>query len=125
MMDKLLQTVCDELKEIEKQGLKGSNFEMADKLLNMKKNLLKIEMLEGDGESYRSYRGNSYDGSYDGGMSGRHWVRGHYSRDGYSRDSYRGYSRGKDDMVEQLEGMMQEADGETREELRRVIAKLK
>ena len=59
--------------------------------------------------------GNSYDGgsSYRDGRGGN---RGGYSRDGYSMDD------GKEDMIEQLEGMMHEADPKSKEAIKRCIS---
>lgn len=132
-----------QLNEYAKKGkLSGSDLEMVHMLTDTYKNLCKIKMLqeqEEGGESYRSMRG-----SYDGGMSGRHYVRGHYSREGgsydgesydggsydggsYSEYSGRRYSRaeGKEHMIKQLEEMMHHAqNGEEKEALRRCMNSL-
>lgn len=116
----------------EKGRLGGGDMGALNMLADTYKNLCKIEMYEGDSQR----------GSYEGGGSGRHWVRGHYSRDGGSYDggsyaggsydggsygnSYRGYSRheAKDRMMEQLGEMMRDADPQTREALKHCMRQL-
>lgn len=140
-MHKLYEFACAELEELEKKagekGLSAAELEYANKLTEMKKNILKIEMLEDEGYSaeYRddmmSYakggnrgmnRGGNYNrgGSYSRGR-GRNTRRdstGRYSREG-------GYSRAVDDIVEQLEDMMEEApDERTRMEIKKLIDKM-
>lgn len=128
-MHKLMEYICNELEEIERKAEKNGNLsasevEYADKLLHMKKNLLKSEemMEESDmsyageegGQSRRmgSYRGSSYrrgNSSYDNGNSyargrGRNARRdsmGRYSSEG-------GYSRAEDFKME-LEELMESA----------------
>lgn len=91
-MHKLYEYACDELKELEKKagdkGLSASELEFADKLTELKKNILKIEMLEDEGYSaeYRDdmmprYRGGSY--ARGRGRNARRDTMGRYSR-GYS-----------------------------------------
>ena len=107
-MHKLYEYACDELKELEKKapnGLSAAELEYADKLTELKKNILKIEMLEGDseysgnyngGHSMRSYR-RSYDDEYHGGSyTGRRNAR---------RDSMGRYSGAADEIIAQLEDM--------------------
>jgi len=91
-----------------------------------------------NGRGGRSYRGGSYesyDGSYDDGMSyargrGRNARRdamGRYSRDSYRGGSYeRGYSRdGKEDYIEHLRDMMESApDEQTRMSMKRMIEQM-
>ena len=138
----LYDYVCDELQEVEKDGLKASNLDSTDKLVNIKKNLLKIEKLEDEGYSmdggYWTAEGSYADGmdgnmrNYSGARRGEHWVRGHYSRDGYRindrrmygadhsmarrRDSRGRYSRGdaKEHMLDKLGEMMPMADDRQR-----------
>lgn len=128
-MHKLMEYICNELEEIERKAEKNGNLsasevEYADKLLHMKKNLLKSEeMMEESDMSYageesgqsrrtRSYRGSSYRRgglSYDNGSSyargrGRNARRdsmGRYSSEG-------GYSRAEDFKME-LEELMEDA----------------
>lgn len=143
-MHKLYEFACAELEELEKKagekGLSAAELEYANKLTEMKKNILKIEMLEDEGYSaeYRddmmSYarggnrggnRGGSNRGSYAGGSYARGRGRnarrdsmGRYSSDG-------GYSRAVDDIVDQLHDMMEEApDERTRMEIKKLIDKM-
>lgn len=112
MNDILMDYVCEELEDVERDGLKAGNLDSTDKLVNIKKNLMKIEKMEGEMEGYSmdggywnaegsyddgmgSYRGYSRADNMGGGYSsarrGMHYVRGHYSRaDGMGGRSYRG-----------------------------------
>ena len=114
-MHKLIEYVCEELETLEKKAAKGSmsaaEIEYADKLANLKKNLLKgeemySEMEDGEysgamGGSYQrggrgggnrggnrgggsSNRGGSYEGSYEGGS---------YEGGSYARGDGRGRGR--------------------------------
>ena len=116
----LYDYVCEELEDVERDGLKAGNLDSTDKLVNIKKNLLKIEKYENEmdggysmGDGYWTAEGGYGDG-YSRANRGQHWVRGHYSRDGrrmYDRDS--GYSfrrrdsRGRYSRAEGKEGMME------------------
>lgn len=158
----LYDYVCEELEDVERDGLKAGNLDSTDKLVNIKKNLLKIEKYEnemdggysmGDGywEAQGSYAGEPMNDGYSSARRGEHWVRGHYSRDDrmigggnsyrdgrrmYNRDggySYRRrdrrgrYSRsdGKEDMMESMKEIMDEATTEKeREIIRDAMSKL-
>lgn len=147
----LYDYVCDELQEVEKDGLKASNLDSTDKLLNIKKNLLKIEKYEDEGYSmdggYWTAEGSYADGmgnmrNYSGARRGEHWVRGHYSRDGYRmsdrriydadqsmarrRDSRGRYSRddAKEHMLNKLGEMMPMADDRQRDILENAMHQL-
>ena len=148
----LYDYVCDELQEVEKDGLKASNLDSTDKLVNIKKNLLKIEKLEDEGYSmdggYWAAEGSYADGmggnmrNYSGARRGEHWVRGHYSRDGYRmndrrmygtdysmarrRDSRGRYSRddAKEHMLDKLGEMMPMADDRQRDILENAMHQL-
>ena len=148
----LYNYVCDELQEVEKDGLKASNLDSTDKLVSIKKNLLKIEKLEDEGYSmdggYWTAEGSYADGmdgnmrNYSGARRGEHWVRGHYSRDGYRmndrrmygadhsmarrRDSRGRYSRddAKEHMLDKLGEMMPMADDRQRDILENAMHQL-
>lgn len=150
-MHKLYEFACAELEELEQKadkGLSNAELEYANKLTEMKKNILKIEMLEDGGYSaddemsmdrgsYRnSYRGdNSYRdggsnrGSYarGRGRNARRDSMGRYSRDGsyrYSRED--GYSMAADEIVDQLEDMKESApDESSRREISKLIEKMR
>lgn len=104
-MHELKEMLCEELEMIAKKGsVSHTDLENVYKLTESIKNIMKIDEMDHDGASSRSYgRYRSYDGdgrsyndrSYDGNwraqgsygdddMSGRsrHYVRGHYSYDG-------------------------------------------
>ena len=152
-MHDLKDLLCAELEDYAEKGKKSGKMSMGDldsihKLTDTVKNILKIDMLEGEtgysedgaymGEG-RIY-GTSYNG-YDRGTSyargrGRYAKRdsmGRYSRDdGYMRRDGRGmrdgYSRedGKAYMMEQLEDMMADAEKPAEKEaLRRCMEALK
>ena len=141
----LYDYVCEELEDVERDGLKAGNLDSTDKLVNIKKNLLKIEKYENEmdggysmGDGYWTAEGGYGDG-YSRANRGQHWVRGHYSRDGrrmYDRDggySYRRrdsrgrYSRadGKEGMMESMKEVMADATTEKeREIIRDAMSKL-
>ena len=132
-MYELKDKLCKELDEIARKPEMGAgDLEIIHKLTDTIKNLDKIEMLEDDGGYSRAgYRDGS--NSYARGSSyanrGKHYVRGHYSRDGYSnegRGGRGGYSRhdAKEAMMEQLDEIMDSANEQEREILRRAISQL-
>ena len=132
-MHELKDKLCKELDEIARKPEMGAgDLEIIHKLTDTIKNLDKIEMLEDDGGySQAGYRDGS--NSYARGSSyanrGKHYVRGHYSRDGYSnegRGGRGGYSRhdAKEAMMEQLDEIMDSANEQEREILRRAISQL-
>lgn len=153
-MHDLKDLLCAELEDYAEKGKKSGKMSMGDlesihKLTDTVKNILKIDMLEGetgyseDGHYMGEGRiyGTSYDG-YDRGTSyargrGRYARRdsmGRYSRDygmSYARDGRGmrgGYSRddGKHYMMEQLEDMMDDAEKPAEKEaLRRCMEALK
>lgn len=155
-MHKLIEYVCEELETLEKKAAKGSmsaaEIEYADKLANLKKNLLKgdelySEMEDGEysgamGGSYQrggrgggnrsgnrgggsSNRGGSYDGgSYEGGSYARGRGR-NARRDSMGRYSSEGYSRAADDVVERMRDLMQDApDEQTRQEIQNLVNRM-
>lgn len=140
-MSEMRDLLCKEFEEIAQKGeLNVGDLDIIHKLTDTIKNIDKIEMFEESGGGYSraaewegGIRGHSYDGgsSYEGGnsyggYSGKHYVRGHYSRDdGYS--GRRGYSRddGKQQMMQEMEQLMQQADGRQREVIKRALEELK
>lgn len=149
-MHKLMEYICTELEELERKAEKEGKLSMAeieygDKLAHFKKNLLSSEemwedseySMAGGGSGGGSYAGGSYaGGSYArGGNRGGSYARG--SRGGnrggggrrggnqYGSYAMEGYSRGGDQMVEDLRELMQEApDDRTRMEFERFIKKI-
>lgn len=131
-MDKLMDFVCDELKEIERKAGNGklsmAEIEYADKLAHLKKNLLKADEMTGEGEysymtndgSYRMYPNMGNDGTYAGRRNARRDSMGRYSRDGYGG----GYSLDSE-MIAELRDLMQDApDERTKQEFKRFISKI-
>lgn len=155
-MHDLKDLLCAELEDYAEKGKKSGKMSMGDldsihKLTDTVKNILKIDMLEGETgyseDGAYMGEGRIYGTSYDdemrrgGGYSyargrGRYAKRdsmGRYSRDdGYVRRDGRGmrdgYSRddGKAYMMEQLEDMMEDAEKPAEKEaLRRCMEALK
>ena len=136
-MEIILNRVCAELEEVaeklekEAKGTKISagDLEMVNKLIDIKKNILKTWALEEDGGYSQAgdwegmARGHFGDRDYDRGSSyanrGEHWVRGHYSKAGSRRDM-RGRYSGADGMMEHIDMMLdEEADPRRKEVIRR------
>ncbi len=155
-MHDLKDLLCAELEDYAEKGKKSGKMSMGDldsihKLTDTVKNILKIDMLEGEAgyseDGAYMGEGRIYGTSYDDGMRrgggysyargrGRYAKRdsmGRYSRDdGYMRRDGRGmrdgYSRdeGKAYMMEQLEDMMEDAEKPAEKEaLRRCMEALK
>ena len=155
-MHDLKDLLCAELEDYAEKGKKSGKMSMGDldsihKLTDTVKNILKIDMLEGESgyseDGAYMGEGRIYGTSYDDGMRrgggysyargrGRYAKRdsmGRYSRDdGYMRRDGRGmrdgYSRddGKAYMMEQLEDMMEDAEKPSEKEaLRRCMEALK
>lgn len=125
-IEELKDMLCEELDKIAKKGeLSAGSLDAVQKLTHSIKNIDTIMAMEGysNDNSYddydRSYNG-SYDGSYARGRSGR-MNRNSYARGGRGRT--RGYSRDdKEEMVEKLEDMMQEAqDPSVKEALKKAL----
>ena len=116
-MHKLYEWACNELEELEskaEKGLSAADVEYADKLTELKKNILKIVMLEDEGYS-AEYRDDI--GSYARGRNALRDSMGRYSRDGYSRAA--------DEQIEMLEGMMESAPNEQiKKEIEKLISKM-
>ena len=123
-MHKLYEYACDELKALEKKaekGLTAAELEYADKLTELKKNILKIEMLEGDSEYSGNYGGmRSYRRSYADDEYGSYAGRRNARRDAMGR-----YSGAKDDIIDQLHDMVKTApDERTKREIMNLIDKM-
>jgi len=135
-MHKIIEYVCDELEALEKKAAKGSmtmsEVEYASKLADLKKNLLKGEMLY-DEVMEDGYSERMMDGGVVYARGGSQPNRGSYARgrgrnarrDSMGRYSSDGYSRSADDMVEQLRGLMEDApDEQTRREIEKLVRKM-
>lgn len=131
-MHKLLDFVCDELKDLEKKadngGLNLTEVQYADTLAHLKKNLMKAEEMEAEEYSSRGPMYGGYDGAMTYGGSYRNsYARGRRNarRDSMGRYSGENYSREAEDMVSQLRDMMDTApDEQTRMEIRRMVDRL-
>ncbi len=144
-MHKLMEYVCDEMKELERKASKDGKLSMAemqylDTLAHTKKNLLKSDEMSGeegysgmmypryygddrmDGRSYRDERSYADDRFYG---DGRSYARGRNAkRDSMGRYS-RGYSMAAGDMVDELRDLMEKAPDEmTKKEFRKFIDKI-
>lgn len=116
-MHKIYEYLCDELKTLEKkaesgQGLSMAELEYLDKLTEVKKNLLKIEMLEEDSEYSNAMDGGSYARGGRGGSYRSSYARGRgrgARRDSMGRYSSEGYSRAEDDFMEDMRELMASA----------------
>ena len=130
-MHELKEKLCDELEEIANKGELGSgDLEIIHKLTDTIKNLDKIEMLEDGGYSQagdweiegRAYnRGNSYARRKRDSM-------GRYSRDGramrYRDDRMYSRAEAKEDIMDQIEDMMGDANEKEKAILRRAMTEL-
>lgn len=138
-MEDLKDMLCKELDEIAKKGeLTAGSLETVHKLTDTIKNIDKIMMLEDEDGEY-SERGYSRDGGYSMERGGNHggysrageWeARGGYGM-GHSyaqrRDSRGRYSRddGKEHMMREMEGMLEDADGKSRTIIQRALDELR
>ena len=131
----ILDKVCDELEEygqkLKKDAkMSAGDLEMVNKLIDVKKNILKTWKLEDEDGGYSHAgdwegmaRGHFGDRSYnDGGNSyanrGEHRVREHYSHAGRRRDRMGRYSgAGGGDILEHVEMMMEETDDPREKEI--------
>lgn len=135
-MHKLIEYACEELEALEKKAAKGSmsaaEIEYADKLANLKKNLLKGDMLYDEVMDSGEYSGNyayARGGNRGGDMGGGSYARGrgrNARRDSMGRYSGEdGYSRAADDMVAKLREVAEDApDEESRKEIHKLIRKM-
>lgn len=116
-MHKLMEYVCDEIDELEKKIGKGENLsaaevEYADKLVSIKKNILRTEDLANGGYSEMTYYGNGRMNSY-GRRYPRRDARGRYSSAGKAED-----------MLEQLESLKENAPDQIKSDLDKLIRKV-
>jgi len=125
-MDKLMDYVCDQLEELERKADKEGKLSMPeieylDKLTHIKKNILKIEDMDGySNDNYSYARGRKRD------SRGRYSSRdGSYNRrGGVYMGSYDGYSRedAKADLMDGLRDLEQDArDEETKHMVKKWI----
>lgn len=128
-MYELKDKLCKELDEIARKPEMGAgDLEIIHKLTDTIKNLDKIEMLEDGGYSQAGDWEADMRGTYGRGSSYRGRKRdsmGRYSREG--RGGRGGYSRhdAKEDMMEQMEMLMDQAGSEReREAIRRCMGQL-
>lgn len=139
----ILDKVCDELEEygkkLQKDGkMSAGDLEMVNKLIDIKKNILKTWKLEdedggysqaGDWEGMARGHFGDYSRNYDeGGNSYRGRRRdsmGRYSREGRggNRGGRGGYSRNGGDLMEHMDMMMEEAETPQEKELIRRFKK--
>ena len=133
-MYELKDKLCKELDEIARKPEMGAgDLEIIHKLTDTIKNLDKIEMLEDGGYSQAGDWEADMRGTYGRGSSYRGRKRdsmGRYSREGrMMRGGYRDgrmYSRAeaKEDIMEKIEDMMDDADPKEKEILRRAMDQL-
>lgn len=133
-MDKLIEYVCDELKELEKKADKDGKLSMAeiqyaDTLAHMKKNLLKGEEMYEDEYSMARDGMRSYRGGYEGGgYSGESYARGrgrNARRDSMGRYSSEGYSRDGGEFMDELHELMQSAPNDrVRQKLKSIMSEM-
>lgn len=130
-MHKLIEYVCDELEELERKVDKGGKLTMQetqylDTLAHTKKNLLKADEMEEDGEYSNAYNRMMPNRSYN--MNDRRsYARGrgrNARRDSMGRYSSEGYSMA-DGIAEELRDLMQDApDAQTRQDIQRIVDRL-
>lgn len=132
-MHELKEKLCDELEEIANKGELGAgDLEIVHKLTDTIKNLDKIEMLEDGGYSQAGdweIEGRAYNHGSSYARRKRDSM-GRYSRDGRTmRGGYRDgrmYSRAeaKENIMDQIQDMMGDADEKEKTILRRAMTEL-
>lgn len=132
-MHELKEKLCDELEEIANKGELGAgDLEIVHKLTDTIKNLDKIEMLEDGGYSQAGdweIEGRAYNHGSSYARRKRDSM-GRYSRDGrMMRGGYRDgrmYSRAeaKENIMDQIQDMMGDADEKEKTILRRAMTEL-
>lgn len=125
-LDELREAACKELERFAKSGdITASNLDKIHKLSDIVKNLDKIEMLEDDGYSEDWMgEGRMYGTSYARGRRGnvKRDSMGRYSRDDHGDDYSR--SDAKENMLKKLGEMMDGADPNEREALKRAMREI-
>ena len=132
-MYELKDKLCDELEEIANKGELGAgDLEIVHKLTDTIKNLDKIEILEAGGYSQagdweiegRAYnRGNSYARRKRDSM-GRYSRDGRMMRGGYRDGRMSSRAEAKENIMDQIQDMMGDADEKEKTILRRAMTEL-
>lgn len=128
-MEDLKEMLCDELDEIAEKGkVNAGDLDAIDKLTHSIKSIETIMAMGEYSNDYmsagRSYANRDSDGRYSRNSYARNGgnSRGYSRRGGYSRN---GYSYGRDEMVEELRELMEDAETEKeREAIRRCIEQM-
>ena len=139
-LEELCQTVGDKISEAnDKIGmangdLSGGDVEFLDKLTHMLKSIktTKAMMEAEEGYSHDGRMSDGYSGHYGNMGGGRYYPGYSYARGRGSnarRDSMgrysRGYSRGDDDMVEQVRELMEKApEDQTRRDFQKILDRM-
>lgn len=121
-MEELKDMLCEELEDITAQGkINAGDLDAIDKLTHSIKSIDTImAMDEYSNDDGYMMRRNSY--ARGDGRGGNRGGRG-YSRRGYSRN---GYSYGKEEMIGELQGLMEDAEtDQEREAIRRCISQMR
>lgn len=127
----LKEMLCKELEEYGGKELTAGSLDVIDKLAHAIKNLDKI--IEKDEESEysgdypdMSMRGPYYgDGSYRGNDGGSYARGRNAKRDSRGRySSARGYSRAKEDTIDQLRSVMEDLPESVKMDAKRLISKM-
>ena len=119
-MHKLIEYVCDELKDLEKKVEKGGKLSLpeiqyADTLAHLKKSILTADAMDTYKEDEGSYRGYSRmryanRGSYENANRGSYENPNRTDYEMSNRGSYANYSRNaKDELLEELRNLQRHA----------------
>lgn len=134
-LEELCHTVGNKISEandkIKMAGgdLTGGDTEFLDRLTHILKSIkTTMAMMDAEGDGYS--RDNGYSGNYNSNYSGRYYpgysyARGRYARrDSMGRYSH-GYSRGDEEMVEQVRELMEKApDDQTRRDFQKILDRM-
>lgn len=132
-LEEMCQTLGDKISEANEKlrngngDLTGGDLSYIDTLSHALKSIKTIMAMEESGYS----RDMGYSGDYTGSYSRRYYDGNSYARgrnarrDSMGRYSRRGYSRGEDDVVDQLRDVMDSAtDEKARQEIQKLINKM-